>query len=139
MPELPEVQTIVNGLNDILKEKKIVNTYVYDDMVIGYPKKEDFIKRSKDKIIKEFSRRGKYIIIKFIDSNLRLVIHLRMSGKLLYKNRDEKTQKHTHVVFEFHDNTDLRFNNVRKFGRLYFINKKEIDKAGNLKNLGIEP
>lgn len=139
MPELPEVQTIVTGLNDILKRKKIVNTYVYDDMVIGYPEKREFINRSKNKKIKNLSRRGKYIIINFADSDYKLIIHLRMSGKLLYKNRDDELKKHSHVVFEFEDNTDLRFNNVRKFGRLYLIKENEVDKAGNLKNLGIEP
>ena len=139
MPELPEVQTIVTGLNNILKGKKILDTHIYDEMVIGYPEKEEFIEISRDKEIKEFTRRGKYIIINFVDTEYKLVIHLRMSGKLLYKKRDAERKKHTHVVFEFDDGTDLRFNNVRKFGRLYFITEDSIEQAGNLKNLGAEP
>jgi len=139
MPELPEVQTIVTGLNEILKGKTITNTYIYDDMVIGYPDKKQFIEKSKDKKIMSISRRGKYIIVNFDNNQYRLVIHLRMSGKLLYKERQEGREKHTHVVFEFNDNTDLRFNNVRKFGRLYFIEDDKFENAGNIDNLGLEP
>lgn len=139
MPELPEVQTVVTGLNEILKDKIIRSTHIYDDTVIGFPEKNDFIKKSEGKTIKSFSRRGKYIIIYFNNTSERLVVHLRMSGKLLYKKREDNREKHTHVVFEFNDNTDLRFNNVRKFGRLYLIDDKNMDKAGNLNNLGVEP
>ncbi|MCF8002247.1 MAG: DNA-formamidopyrimidine glycosylase [Halanaerobiales bacterium] len=139
MPELPEVQTVVTGLNDVLKGKKIISTHIHDDTVIGFPDKSNFINKSVGKKIKKLSRRGKYIIIHFEDNSERLVIHLRMSGKLLYKKREENRKKHTHVVFEFNDNTDLRFNNVRKFGRLYLIDDQNMDKAGNLNNLGVEP
>ena len=139
MPELPEVQTVVTGLNKMLRDKKIVNTHIYDEMVIGYPGKEDFISLSEGKKIKSLTRRGKYIIINFSDNKHKLVIHLRMSGKLLYKKRNDEKDKHTHVIFEFDDDTDLRFNNIRKFGRLYFITENELEEAGNLSNLGIEP
>ena len=139
MPELPEVQTVVTGLNKMLRDKKIVNTHIYDEMVIGYPEKEDFISLSEGKKIKSLTRRGKYIIINFSDNKHKLVIHLRMSGKLLYKKRNDEKDKHTHVIFEFDDDTDLRFNNIRKFGRLYFITENELEEAGNLSNLGIEP
>ncbi len=139
MPELPEVQTVVTGLNKMLRNKKIVNTHIYDEMVIGYPEKEDFISLSEGKKIKSLTRRGKYIIINFSDNEHKLVIHLRMSGKLLYKKRNDEKDKHTHVIFEFDDDTDLRFNNIRKFGRLYIITENELEEAGNLSNLGIEP
>ena len=139
MPELPEVQTVVTGLNKMLRDKKVVNTHIYDEMVIGYPEKEDFISLSEGKKIKSLTRRGKYIIINFSDNKHKLVIHLRMSGKLLYKKRNDEKDKHTHVIFEFDDDTDLRFNNIRKFGRLYIITENELEEAGNLSNLGIEP
>lgn len=138
MPELPEVQTVVDGLNKLIKDKTIKNTNVFDHTVIGFPNKEDFIKRTENKKILCILRKGKYILIKLAD-DLMIVIHLRMSGKLLFKNREQLKDKHTHLIFEFDDNSDLRFNNVRKFGRLYVVNKKEVDKAGNLRNLGVEP
>ena len=68
MPELPEVQTVVTGLDKLLRGKKIVNTHIYDDMVIGYPEKEEFLNISQDKEIESLSRRGKYIIINFKDN-----------------------------------------------------------------------
>src|SRR6056297_1885675 len=139
MPELPEVQTVVSGLNDILKGKTIKNTIIYDDTDIGYPDNDKFIELSENKKIQSLDRRGKYIIINFVNSQYRLIIHLRMSGKLLYKERNENRDKHTHVVFEFEDNTDLRFNNVRKFGRMYIVNNDSLNEAGNLINLGVEP
>ncbi len=139
MPELPEVQTVVTGLNKVLKDKKIKSIHIYNDTVIGFPETNEFINKCEGKTIESLSRRGKYIIIHFKEPSERLVVHLRMSGKLLYKKREENRDKHTHVVFEFNDNTDLRFNNVRKFGRLYLIDEQNVDKAGNLNNLGVEP
>ncbi|MFN2364118.1 MAG: DNA-formamidopyrimidine glycosylase family protein, partial [Halarsenatibacteraceae bacterium] len=119
MPELPEVETIVQGLKAPLCNRKINNVFVRDERIVGYP---DNLKDFKNKLegydIISLGRRGKYIIIE-ISSGKLLIIHLRMTGQLLIKDRGEEIAKHTHIILQLDNSTDLRFNNVRKFGRMY--------------------
>lgn len=139
MPELPEVETIVQGLKAPLCNKKIENVFVRDERIVGYP---DNLKDFKNKLegydIISLGRRGKYIIIE-ISSGKLLIIHLRMTGQLLIKARGEEIVKHTHIILQLDNSTDLRFNNVRKFGRMYLIDPDKPEQAGGLANLGPEP
>jgi len=139
MPELPEVETIVQGLKAPLCNRKINNVFVRDERIVGYP---DDLKYFKSKLegydISSLGRRGKYIIIE-ISSNKLLIIHLRMTGQLLIKDRGEEIAKHTHIILQLDNKTDLRFNNVRKFGRMYLIDPENPEQAGGFANLGPEP
>ncbi len=138
MPELPEVETVVRGLEDRILGARIIETEIQENKIVGYPKPELFKSRSEDLIIEGLKRRGKFIIIKLTGA-VELVIHLRMTGKLLIKDRKEEIAKHTHVIFRFDDGRDLRFNNVRKFGRVYLVDESSRTQAGNLVQLGPEP
>lgn len=139
MPELPEVETIVQGLKVPLCNRKINNVFVRDKRIVGYP---DNLKKFKTKLegykIISLGRRGKYIIIE-ISSGKLLIIHLRMTGQLLIKNRLEEIAKHTHIILQLDNSTDLRFNNVRKFGRMYLVDPDKPEQAGGFANLGPEP
>lgn len=138
MPELPEVETIVRGLRDLILGKEIIDLKIREERVIGFPGAKDFIKGVKGKKILNVKRRGKYIII-ILEEKKEVVVHLRMTGQLLIKPRYLPFDKHTHVIFELNDNMDLRFNNVRKFGRLYFVDDGEWERVGGLAKLGPEP
>lgn len=139
MPELPEVETIVQGLKTPLCNRKIINVFVRDERIVGYPEN---LKKFKTKLegykITSLGRRGKYIIIE-ISSGKLLIIHLRMTGQLLVKNRLEQIAKHTHIILQLDNSIDLRFNNVRKFGRMYLIDPDKPEQAGGFANLGPEP
>ncbi len=139
MPELPEVETIVRGLREVLCGKTISKVIIREPMIIGYPEEpEKFRERLLEKKITAMGRRGKYIILD-LDSNLQLIIHLRMTGKLLLKMREEEIESHTHIILRFKEGVDLRFNNVRKFGRMYLIERESPEKAGGFAGLGPEP
>ena len=99
MPELPEVETIRKSLEDKLKGLVIDDVDVYMEKLIKEPTDiNDFKNIIKGKKIEALSRRGKYLILN-ISGGYVLVMHLRMTGRLLYVADYEHITKHTHVIF----------------------------------------
>jgi len=141
MPELPEVETIRRDLQEKIKDKQIKDVIVNISKIIKKPSLEEFIAKVNDKKIKEIDRRGKYIII-HLDSRNKLIVHLGMTGLLIYPYDNkiaekEINPKHNHLVFTFTDNTQLVFNDVRRFGKVYLISN--INEIETLSKLGVEP
>ncbi len=88
----------------------------------------------------EFSdilRKGKWLLFEIGDYYL--CSHLRMEGKYFIKNHDEEINKHEHVIFTFDDDTELRYHDTRKFGRMNLVLKKDIDTVEGVRKQGIEP
>lgn len=127
MPELPEVETIRCFLKKHILNKEISAVNIKFDKIIHEDKKL-FIKHLKKTIITDIKRQGKYFI--FVLSNgYYLIIHLKMSGQLLYVPHKSKIIKHTHVIISFKsDGFDLRFKDVRRFGYLLTLSKSELQK-----------
>lgn len=138
MPELPEVETIICGLRDEICGLKITGVEVREEKIIGFPRASKFESQVPGHCITGIKRRGKYIIIE-LDSGQYIVIHLRMTGKLLTKEKGCDVDKHTHVIFALSDGRELRFNNIRKFGRVYLVDDSNLHQAGGLNKLGPEP
>ena len=141
MPELPEVETIRRGLQKKIKNKQIKNIVINVDKIVKKPSLAEFIAKIKKKKIKEIDRRGKYIII-HLDSENKLIIHLGMTGLLIYPYDNKITEKeinpkHNHLIFTFTDNTQLVFNDVRRFGKIYLVSN--INEIETLSKLGVEP
>jgi len=128
MPELPEVQAVVDSLNELINQE-IMAIEIRADVVM--PSKTEFTNCIVGKNIKSITRRGKYIIIQLDDAYL--VVHLRMTGKL-YLSADNVTKKHTHVVIKTTNNF-LIFEDTRRFGRLEILT----DLTKIEKKLGFEP
>ncbi|MFN2340200.1 MAG: bifunctional DNA-formamidopyrimidine glycosylase/DNA-(apurinic or apyrimidinic site) lyase [Halanaerobium sp.] len=140
MPELPEVETVVKGLRPLITDRIVTAVEIREENMIAFPEDDiqsftDFLTGSK---IEAINRRGKYIIIE-LSNDKNMVIHLRMTGKLLVKEVEEFRDKHTHVIFSLNDGQEIRFNNIRKFGRVYLIDKNHPEQAGGLADLGPEP
>ncbi|HHX77259.1 MAG TPA: DNA-formamidopyrimidine glycosylase, partial [Firmicutes bacterium] len=72
-------------------------------------------------------------------SGLRLVIHLRMTGRLVYYSFAAGTDKHTHGVFKFSDSSELHFHDVRKFATMWLVTSADINVIKGLCSLGPEP
>ena len=131
MPELPEVQTIINGLNQKVLGKEIQEIVELRPRTVEW----QFPVTSLGKI-NSISRRGKYIIIQ-TSSKYKLVIHLRMTGKLIFEKDLNKTSNHARAEIIFKNKTKLIFDDVRTFGKIQIINSNEKIKA--LQKLGVEP
>jgi len=120
MPELPEVETIVRGLN-----KQIINSYIssieiyYNNLIISNPR--EFKNKVRGQQIVKISRHGKYIFIHLNKEQI-IVIHLRMTGQLFIKDKKAKLDKHTHLEMFFKGNkTKVVYRDIRKFGRFELI------------------
>lgn len=136
MPELPEVETVKNGLINKIKNKKITNCKVLYHGIIAYPEIDAFIKNITNQTINDIKRRGKFLIIELDDYYL--ISHLRMEGKYFIKNKSEKLNKHDHVIFTMNDNQELRYNDTRKFGKMHLVKKDELN-ITPISKLGLEP
>jgi len=140
MPELPEVETIRRDLHRKVKDKEIKFVTVNTPKIVKELPISEFCTQIEGKVFKNINRRGKYLVIE-LDSGKKLVIHLGMTGLLIYPfNEDSKkiiNVKHNHLVFTFIDGTKLIFNDVRKFGKIYLVSN--LDKIKGMAKLGLDP
>ena len=138
MPELPEVETVVQGLKKILPSNKIIKIFKSNyNLRIPYP--ENFPAELTDASILKVIRVAKYIIIN-TDLEKSIVIHLGMSGRLLSQSTTNLTpQKHDHVIFYLSNNMCITYNDPRRFGLVTIIKTIDINKHNLFKNLGAEP
>lgn len=132
MPELPEVEVISKFLFDKIKNKQISSITV-NNWNLRVPITKNIDDLLKGKVINDIKRRGKYIIW-YTDNNVVIIIHLGMSGKLVYA---QVGNKHDHVVFLFSDNTSIVFNDPRRFGLVIALNKEQ--EVNFFSDFGIEP
>lgn len=137
MPELPEVETVRRGLKLKVLGKIIEDVKVYYDGIIEYPSVLEFENKIKNQRINDIDRYGKWLV--FVLDDYYLLSHLRMEGKYNIKNSGDMLNKHEHIVFILDDDTELRYMDVRKFGKMHLIKKEDIKTIGPLVELGLEP
>ena len=134
MPELPEVQTVLDTLKKQIKDSKIIDIDIrYKPIILNDC--DDFKNKLINQHFRSFKRRGKYLLFEMDD--ITLVSHLRMEGKYFVIDDDTPLNKHDHVIFYLDDDRQLRYNDVRKFGRMELIDKDK--EYRNFHNLGPEP
>jgi formamidopyrimidine-DNA glycosylase len=124
MPELPEVETIVRGLREPLVGRQFTGVRVGWEKLIARPSAGEFRRGLVGQRILGVKRRGKYLIF-VLSGGGSLIVHLRMTGRLSVKNCDDTLDKHDHLIFELDDGRELRFNNVRKLGRVYLVDDED--------------
>lgn len=144
MPELPEVESVKLGLNQLVKGKAIDHVQVDWPRIVGAETLQevaDFSQALQGQTIEEIGRRGKYLIFNLSESVL--ISHLRMEGKYLHIPASQKAtyqpDKHTHVQFHLMDHSILAYHDVRKFGRMEIISKDQVQIYFQAKGLGPEP
>jgi len=140
MPELPEVETVRRSLEPNLLGKKIIDIKVNMPKLIKIPAGDAsaFTNNLIGCTFKEIKRRGKYLLF-ILDNNQTLVIHLRMTGRLLYVEKEVPIEKHTHFIFSLDDGYELRFHDIRQFGLIYLVASQEVGLITGLKTMGPEP
>ncbi len=137
MPELPEVETVRKTLLTKLKNRKILSMDVYYDNIFEKENLAKTKKNIKNQTINDIKRRGKWLIFELDDYDL--LSHLRMEGKYLYRTKNDVIKKHEHVVFNLDNNIQLRYQDVRKFGKMHLVKKEDLKTCEYLKDLGYEP
>ena len=136
MPELPEVETVRRTLKREILNRVIKRVDIYYPNIIAYPSIGEFKEKISNQCIKDLKRKGKWLIFE-LDDYL-LISHLRMEGKYFLKENEE-VSKHEHVIFYLDDNRSLRYNDTRKFGKMYLVDKDKALKSKPLNELGLEP
>jgi formamidopyrimidine-DNA glycosylase len=122
MPELPEVETVRRGLNKLTLAQEITGGDVLLERTIAYPfSADEFIADLRGSAITSWHRRGKYLVAELSPNSPWLGVHLRMTGQLLWLDRDEPLHKHTRVRLYFGDRQELRFVDQRTFGQMWWV------------------
>lgn len=138
MPELPEVETIKRVLEPQVKNLRISDITVSRPEIIAYPSAEIFCEKIRDQTISAMDRRGKFLII-VLESGDKIILHLRMTGCLLVTVHDYPQEKHTHIIFHLSNGNELRFSDIRRFGRFWYTRNHEADTYSGISKLGLEP
>ncbi|MFC4737527.1 DNA-formamidopyrimidine glycosylase [Bacillus daqingensis] len=138
MPELPEVETVKQTLNQLIQQKTI------DDVVITLPRiiqrpddVEAFRTLLQGQTFRRVERRGKFLRL-LLDDYV-LVSHLRMEGRYGMFSKEDPVDKHTHVRFVFTDGEELRYTDVRQFGTMHIFEAGTDLTELPLRQLGPEP
>lgn len=137
MPELPEVETVRKGLEKLIVGKTIESVTILWARIIEAPEAELFTQQLIGQTIEKMERRGKFLIFKL--TNYDLISHLRMEGKYEFHDLEDERKKHTHVIFSFTNGTELRYLDIRKFGRMVLVAKDQAENYKGILALGPEP
>jgi len=132
VPELPEVETIKRELEKVIVGKKIAEVCVYNPVVIREPAVEKFKKGLTGATIKGVLRKAKVLILELSNGKF-LVIHLKMTGQLVYPGNAKKSR----VSFCLSDGKILDFNDQRLFAELRLLDDWRSLKF--IQSLGPEP
>lgn len=158
MPELPEVENLVRRLRALLIGRTLEEVTIYWKRTVARPAPEEFVRMLRGYSVQAIDRRAKYLVFTLVgaepapalgDRRLArsarsasrgtplhfLLIHLKMSGKLSVVDRGAPLEKHDRVVFDLDNGQQLRFNDVRKFGKMWAV----IDPEEVTGSIGPEP
>ena len=138
MPELPEVETIRRGLEEKVCVKTIHGVGLISPALIKYPKPEEFMQQISGAKVLKANRHGKYLILT-LSNGLELVMHLKLTGRLLYRDASEPMEPYAHVVFFLDGDKHLRFVDVRKLGEIYLVPQGDYSRLRGLSAMGVEP
>ena len=104
----------------------------------AHPAAEDFCRAAGGQAFSAVNRRGKFLLL-HLENGGDIVVHLRMTGQLLLTPPDISPEKHTHAVFYLDNGSQLRFSDMRRFGRLWLKRPGEPDTFTGICGLGPEP
>ena len=134
MPELPEVQTVLNGVAKELEGKEIRGLdCFYPGTVVRDPELPEDPFPLK---FRGHERRGKYMIL-HLSGGVSVIIHLRMTGKLVTERAMESESVHERACFMLSGHEKLHFIDIRTFGKITLCRSENLSKF--MPGLGIEP
>ena len=149
MPELPEVETVVQGLLTVITGK-LIKTVTINRPNLRWPFPKGMKERLEGNVVLNVNRRSKFILVE-LSLGKTMIMHLGMSGRVLihqgkaqnnhenfYFNQPE-IEKHDHVIFDFEEGIRVVYNDPRRFGAIDVCNSMELSTHKMISNLGIEP
>ena len=134
MPELPEVETTLRGIEPYLLNQQVARVIVRDSR-LRWPVPRE-VRNAEGQQFVSLQRRGKYLLLALEQGGL--IIHLGMSGSLRVLQHPTDPQKHDHVDVELGNGACLRFNDPRRFGAFLWVDG-DLQSHELLRDLGPEP
>ena len=151
MPELPEVEVVKRSLTSKI-QKLVVEKITVKDEKLRYRINKKKLKILLGLKIIKILRRSKFLLFIF-EKNTVMLVHLGMTGKFFFLNKnakkfktsfyynidESKDNKHNRLIFSLSKKQKLIYNDVRKFGFIKILDKRQLQYNLHLKNLGPEP
>jgi formamidopyrimidine-DNA glycosylase len=148
MPELPEVETVVRGLQKSVLGRRILSVWIGKSDFIDNP--EEFTHLSGQKIA-AIERFGKFMLLRLANDgdstkktvenaaseSASLLVHLGMTGQLAPSAAEIPFDKHTHVSLTLDDGRELRYTDARRFGRMAYLTAESL--AKEIVDAGADP
>jgi formamidopyrimidine-DNA glycosylase len=147
MPELPEVETIARQLHTLVVGRRISEFVSHWHRVTEPLPAKHFAARLLGRRITAVGRRGKFVVLE-LDGDEALIVSLRMTGQLLFREAGAAADRFVRAALSFDDGTLLRFADTRKFGRMAIVDRADLADVHREKrtvgaplhrSLGIEP
>ncbi len=140
MPELPEVETVVRGLQAVLPGRRILGVRLGKTDFIDDPAALE--ERLPGSLISRVRRHGKFLVLELVPTSkngdrLDLLVHLGMTGQLVTQARETPAPPHTHAFLELDDGRELRYTDIRRFGRIALLPESQRETV--LGRLGLDP
>ena len=117
MPELPEVETVARDLRPLITGTTIVDATTLWERTLRAITPEAFAAGVAGRRIEGVSRRGKQVVVE-LDGGAFLTIHLKMTGQLFVVPQGGRVDPYVRLVLELGDGREIRFRDIRKFGRI---------------------
>jgi formamidopyrimidine-DNA glycosylase len=124
VPELPEVETVARGLHAALAGRTITEVKVLWKRSVASPDPAAFARRLVGQTVANVGRRGKWVVMS-LNGGDTLLIHLRMSGRLVMEDEACLDARHLRALFLLDDGRRLSFVDQRKFGRLHLTDNPD--------------
>ena len=156
MPELPEVETVKQGLSPFMAGA-VIDELILNRENLRFPFPKDMANICSKTTIEHIGRRAKFLIFS-LSNDWCLISHLGMSGRyiieqstqqnnnqntidndMVFTHASERIKKHDHVVFKMQNGTHVIFNDPRRFGYMDIIRKDELENSKHMEGLGPEP
>lgn len=138
MPEMPEVETIRRQLAAKIIGCTITDVTISLPRLFKWPAANEVKAYLIHQTIIDIKRRGKYLLLKLSNERF-LVIHLRMTGRLLYQAKNQKYDPYTRIVFHLDGDKELLYADTRTLGTLYVMTEEELTNIAGLTKMGPEP
>jgi formamidopyrimidine-DNA glycosylase len=138
VPELPEVETIRQDLIEQVKGKTIFGVRALVPDTLKNISIEAFAAKVGKSHIIEIGRRAK-ILLFHLSSGYTILVHLKMTGQLIYTLSTKPLEKWTRVIFDLGEGGELRFRDMRRFGYIKLVRTEEISNQPDFLEFGPEP
>jgi formamidopyrimidine-DNA glycosylase len=139
VPELPEVETIRASLAPALSGRTLQQVEIIDPRLTRPEPPEAVAAALSGERIVDVRRRGKYLVLVF-ESGRHLLVHLRMTGNVLYPAPEwHEDDPHVRAVVRLDDGSDVVYRDVRRFGTWDLLEPGEVNDYFAVRRLGVEP